>query len=99
MVYVAPKEIVLNKQEVRNGVKKESLHYVSVVESFRAILQDVSFNKMMSQKKQVHNDISIADLKDGTVYKNNGYFCANPEAYGMILYSDAVELKGSIGAN
>ena len=100
MVYVSPTEIVLNKQEVRNGFKKEIIHYVSVVESFRAILQDVSFNKMMVQKKQVHSDdVKIADLKDGSVFKTNGYFCANPEAYGMILYSDAVELKGSIGAN
>ena len=35
----------------------------------------------------------IKDLKDGSVFKQSEFFQENPEAYSIILYSDAVEIK------
>ena len=37
-------------------------------------------------------------VKDGMMYKNNSYFINNPEAFTLIIYSDAVELVNPLGA-
>ena len=97
MTYVAPKEIVLNKTEVDLGRKKDIIHYVPVTKSVQAVLEDPSFNKMMAQKTSSVDD-KLVDLKDGSAYKGNQYFMSNPDAYAMLLYSDAVELKNPLGA-
>ena len=44
------------------------------------------------------SDEKIRDIKNGDCYKRNKYFQENPEAYGAILYSDAIELKNPLGA-
>ena len=92
--YVAPEEITLNKEEVRLGAKKDVYHYIPIVSSIKTLLQDDSFNKMMDLNDHVPQDDKIVDLKDGTLYKNSSFFQANPDAYSILLYSDAVELKG-----
>ena len=93
--FVAPQEVLLNKREVIQGSRRDVLHYVSMVESFKTLVQDKSFCKMIEQKVDCVNDEKIKDIKDGHCYKSNKYFQENPEAYGAILYSDAIELKGS----
>ena len=95
--YVGPIEILLNKSEVQAGMKKDVLHYVPIVDSFKTLVQDTSFNKMVSMKKR-RNDTKVRDMKDGTVFHNSEYFQSNPEAFAALLYSDAVELKNPLGA-
>ena len=91
--YIAPKEIILNKSEVKNGQRKEVLHYISILDSFKNLVQDPSFCKMLECKEVLPEDEKLRDLKDGIIYKNNRFFQQNPEAYAAILYSDAVEIK------
>ena len=95
--YVGPIEILLNKSEVQAGIKKDVLHYVPIVDSFKTLIQDASFNKMVAMKKS-KNDAKIRDMKDGSIFHNNEYFKSNPEAFAALLYSDAVELKNPLGA-
>ena len=96
MDYVAPSEIVLNDDEVKNGSKKDSLHYISIISSLKMLLEDFSFNKMMAQTRTSTADIT--DFKDCLAYKNNKYFQKNPDAYSLVLYSDGVEMKNPLGA-
>ena len=96
--FVAPEEILLNKEEVRLGSKKDVFHYIPIVQSFKTLLEDKSFNKMMSLQKRVSCGEKVSDLKDGSVYKTSDYFQANSDAYSILLYSDAVELKNPLGA-
>ena len=97
--YVSPREIVLNKNEVRMGLKKEVFHYIPIDQSIAALLQDPSFNRMVEMSgENVAPDEVIEDMKDGLIYKENLYFQANPEAYSILLYSDGVELKNPLGA-
>ena len=96
--YVHPQEVVLNKAEVKLGARKEVLHYVSIVESFKTLVQDPSFIKMFNLKKVQRADGKIRDIEDGSVYKTNAYFKNNPEAYTALLYSDGVEMKNPLGA-
>ena len=94
MRYVAPEEIVLNEEEVKLGKKKEVIHYVSMSESLKALIEDPTTIKMMAMKTSRQAfDHKISDLKDGSVYSKNGYFRENPDAFSAIVYSDAVELK------
>ena len=96
--YNHPQEIVLNKAEVRKGTRKEVIHYVSIVESFKTLVQDSSFIKMLNGKKVQRADDKIRDIKDGSVYRTNSYFNKNPEAYTALLYSDGVEMRNPLGA-
>ena len=96
--FVEPEEIILNREEVRLGGKKECYHYIPIVSTFKALLQDVSFNKMMDLNKDQTSDDKIIDMKDGSIYKRSDYFQSNPDAYSILMYSDAVELKNPLGA-
>ena len=101
MKYIAPEEIILNKNEVREGSKKDFVHYVPITETIRTLLKDPSMNKMLAKKTLKHTNMDnsrIYDLKDGTVYNQNEYFLSNPEAYSILLYSDAVKIKNPLGA-
>ena len=95
--FVCPQEILLNKADVERGEKKHVYHYISIVESIKTLVQDSSFNKMIAKRK-IFDDGKIRDLKDGSAYKENEYFRANPEAFSIILYSDAIEIKNVLGA-
>ena len=95
MTYVGPKEVVLNPEEVGKGMKKEVLHYVPIDETIKNLLEDPSFNKMLAMKpvnRAAGN--KLVDVKDGSVYRHSDFFQQNPEAFSIIMYSDAVELKG-----
>ena len=96
--YIAAEEIILNREEVRLGGKKECFHYIPIESSLRALLQDVSFNKMMELNKHPAYGDKIVDMKDGSLFKKGAYFQSNPDAYSILLYSDAVELKNPLGA-
>ena len=91
--YVAPEEITLNKEEVRLGSKKDAYHYIPLVSSIKTLLQDDSFNKMIALNNRAPQDDKIVDLKDGSVYKTSTFFQGSPDAFSILLYSDAVELK------
>ena len=95
--YVHPKEILLNQEGVRTGSKKEVFHYVPLVDSLNILTTDETFIKMRAAFK-VNNDNKIRDIKDGSNFKKNSYFNANPDAYSIILYSDAVEMQNPLGA-
>ena len=96
--FVAPEEILLNKEEVRLGARKDVFHYIPIVSSLKTLLQDFSFNTMMARRNQAASDDKIVDLKDGSVYKNCEFFKEHADAYSIVLYSDAVELKNPLGA-
>ena len=98
MKYIAPVEVLLNKEDVKRGEKKEVFHYVSVVETFRNILEDPSFIKMKSMEIIENQEDKFQDLKDGSNFVENKFFKSNPGAYAAILYSDALELKNPLGA-
>ena len=99
--YVPPLEIILNEEEVKQGGKKECFHYIPVDEAVKHLVEDESFLEVLEQERNRYttDDDIIRDVKDGTVFKTNEYFQANPEAYAMLLYSDAVELTNPLGAS
>ena len=101
MNYIGPQEIVLNKQEVKEGKRKDVYHYVPMTESFKALLEDQSMIKMMKiQTSATGVDIEdqLSDLKEGTVYKNSEFFTSHPDAFTAMIYSDGVEIKNPLGA-
>jgi hypothetical protein len=73
------------------------MHYVSVIESFKNLIQDSSF-LAMEERNIVPELETLGDVKDGELYKQNPFFMANPSAYTMMLYSDAIELVNPLGA-
>ena len=94
MNYVGPDEIVLNEEEIKQGKKKDVLHFIKISESVKTLLEDPSLNKMMALSSASRSsEAKIRDLKDGSSYKENLFFVNNPDAYSILLYSDAVELK------
>ena len=97
-VYVPPDEIVMNPKEVKEKKAKDVVHYVNIIESFKHLVQDSSFVAMEEKNVSPANDSILRDLKDGELYKNNSYFQQNPQAYTMMIYSDAIELVNPLGA-
>ena len=96
--FIAPTEVILNPEKSRMGETKDKYHYISILESFKCLVQDPSFLKVVSGSSSSSSNSKLNDLKDGIIYKNNEYFMTNKDAYSMILYSDGVEIKNPLGA-
>ena len=98
--YVAPQEIVLNETEVKNGVPKDVLHYIPVIETFKHILEDKTMIKVLEKAREERNSKEgvIRDIKDGRMYKRLDFFKNNPDALVAIFYSDALELVNPLGS-
>ena len=99
--YVYPVEILLNKEEVGMGKKKDILHYIPLEETLRNILTDESFQQMMKNEESHHSfdaNVKLKDINDGSLRKTNEFFIANPGALGLLFYSDGVELKNPLGS-
>ena len=51
--YIEPTEIILNKEQIKRGEKKESFHYVNIIDSFKALIEDenvsVAINEATNQ--------------------------------------------------
>ena len=99
--FVKPQEIVLNKEEVQNGALKDVVHYVSLVEALKVLIEDKSFNKAFRMAEDDcdarHGDL-LEDVRDGNAYKSNVFFRDNPEALAIMMYSDGVELTNPLSS-
>ena len=101
MKYVAPVEIVLNKSEVQKGQKKDVLHYVPIDLSVKALVEDKTMVQVMEGNKDnmsLISDSKLVDIEDGSWKRTNTFFRQNPDALGIHLYSDGVELVNPLGA-
>ena len=98
--FVSPCEIVLNKDAVKTGAPKDCIHYIPIKESFKQLIEDKSLNDVFDNEREnsgTEDDV-LRDFLDGSAYKNNPYFSANPGAFAAHFYSDAVELTNPLGA-
>ena len=98
--YVAPVEICLNENEMKQGALKEVLHYIPVKESLKTLLEDRSLNQVFEQEREKSrkDDGVLRDFGDGSVFRESEFFKNNPGAYAGHFYSDAVELSNPLGA-
>ena len=95
---VQPVEIVLNPDDVRIGHLKDCIHYVPIKESLKVLMEDKTFIEVFENSRHEKVTSTLEDLKDGAAYRNNDFFCQNPEAMTLLLYSDAVELTNPLGS-
>ena len=97
--YIPPVQITLNKSKVITGDKADVIHYIPVKESFRALVQDKSFNDVLVRQRNLNLSRKnvIQDLKDGEVYKSSSFFSNNPSAFAALFYSDGVEVSNPLG--
>ena len=98
--FIEPTEIVLNKEAVKKGAKKECFHYVNIIDSFRALIEDKNVIDAIEEtgNEKPSDDDLLSDIKDGSLYKNLEYFKQNPEALVGTFYSDAIEIVSPLGA-
>jgi hypothetical protein len=98
--FVKPLEIVLNKEEVKNGARKDCVHYVPIIEAIKVLVEDESYNKVitMAEEDDIHNENILKDVRDGIAYKQNLYFRENPDALAIMMYSDGVELTNPLSS-
>lgn len=90
---------IAGKKTIRNTTKpkeKQEKHvfkfqYVSLAKSIAMIKKNLLVCSKPSE------DGFIRDVKDGIAYKDSEYFQRNPDAYTILLYSDAVELANPLG--
>ena len=98
---VKPREIVLNPEEVKTGSPKDVVHYIPILDAFKALVEDGSFINLLEDSRNQErrdNDRVIEDVKDGDAYRNSKYFSENPEALALMLYSDGVELTNPLAS-
>ena len=96
--YTAPREMVLNSDEVKLGKAKDAVHYVPVIETFKQMIEDYTFKKAQETFPSDSKMGVLADVLDGSVYRNNKFFQENPGAFAAIFYSDALEIVNPLGA-
>ena len=97
---VKPKEIVLNPEEVKQGARKDVVHYIPLLEAFRNLVEDKSFITALENARNDARvgDGQIEDVTDGSAYKESKYFKDNPDAHALMMYSDGVELTNPLAS-
>ena len=98
--FVNPVEIVLNLQDVRQKkAKKDVMHYCSIVESVKNLLEDPTFMKAEANNVIPESE-AYRDVKDGDLYVHGEFFKQNNDqnTYTIIMYSDAIELVNPLSA-
>ena len=63
-----------------------------IIETLKVLHGDKSFQHMLRNMFGTR-DSKIRDIKDGAHYLDSLYFKTHPEADGIMLFSDAVELR------
>ena len=90
--------MVLNSDEVKLGKAKDAVHYLPVIETFKQMIEDYTFKKAQETFPSDSKMGVLADVLDGSVYRNNKFFQENPGAFAAIFYSDALEIVNPLGA-
>ncbi len=89
--YIAPVSVKLPANS--DGVSR-TFQYCPVIQLLTTIARELAFN---APQPSTQSDL-LHDIKDGSAYQNNSYFKENPEALGIMLYSDEVEICNPLGA-
>ncbi|KAJ8669101.1 hypothetical protein QAD02_000360 [Eretmocerus hayati] len=76
---------------------KTSFAYIPVPGTSKGFANDKSMQHHLRKKRLVRDDGVLRDFKDGDVYRKNKFFEENPDAFEIILYSDAFEIANPIG--
>lgn len=83
----------IQPQQIKLPEAKHTASYISVIDTVCTIVTDPTF-----KPEECKDDGFLRDIKDGSAYRENTYFKNNPEAFTLILYSDALELCNPLGA-
>jgi hypothetical protein len=89
--YIAPVSVKLPPNS--DGVSR-TFQYCPVIQLVSTIASELA---VIASPSTSQSDI-LHDIKDGTTYQNNSYFKENPEALGIMLYSDELEICNPLGA-
>lgn len=90
--YIAPVEVKLPPNS--EGAIR-TFQYIPVTELVTAIASEPGFS---GEARSKDNTDVLRDIKDGDAYRSNPFFQENPDALGIILYSDEVEICNPLGA-
>jgi hypothetical protein len=77
-----------------SGIKR-TFQYVPVIDLVKAIAADPGFHQQ--QQRPVENKM-LYDVKDGEFWRTSEFFQNNPDALGLIFYSDELEICNPLGA-
>lgn len=92
---VKPETVLLSP---KNGPEKHSYQYVPLRASLKLLLEDKSFLKQKCSDPYHHQEGLIQDVRDGECYRSSPYFSQHPEAVGIILFQDELEIVNPLGA-
>jgi hypothetical protein len=90
--YIPPCEVKLPQDS--SGIKR-TFQYIPVIDLLKAIVADPGFNQQPQFPRQCE---MLYDVKDGAFWKNSAFFKDNPDALGLIFYSDELEICNPLGA-
>jgi hypothetical protein len=91
--YIAPTEVKLPPNS--EGVVR-TFQYIPIIELVTAIASEPGFKR--DAQSPVNSGL-LRDIKDASSYRNNPFFKDNPDALGIILYSDEVEICNPLSAS
>lgn len=98
--YVPFQEIELGKTIIRKKKgnkrklyeKAECFMYIPIVESLKQFLANKRLRSMIIRPHREATENIFFDICDGSIFQNDQYFKEHPEAIGLILYHDEVEV-------
>jgi hypothetical protein len=73
--------------------KEVKFVYISIIDTLSNIVTTEQF-----QPESKQQDGLLRDVKDGFAYRSNPFFMEHPDAYTIMMYSDAIEINNPLGA-
>lgn len=105
--YVDYKEVTLGSIIVRRKKqgnmtlleKEENFIYVPFLESLQQLLSNQRIANFICRKPNFAEDGVLYDICDGSLFKNDSFFTAHPDALQIIIYHDGVEVCNPLSSH
>ena len=92
---VQPETVNLSDDE---GGKPDTYQYVPIQDSLRLLLEDDTYIKQKLEDPYCQDEDVVKDTRDGVAFKENPFFRDNPDAIGLIVFVDELEICNPLGA-
>ena len=85
--YVGPETVVLTNDDPNI---KSSYQYIDLQKTLKTMMEDPSYIEQRIEDPYVQQDNVVKDIRDGSNFRLNNFFQANPDACPLLLFQERI---------
>ena len=81
-----------NVQPISIDLPSGKYEYVPIGETLKLLMEDDSYIKQKADDPYTYEEGIYKDTRDGELFRENAFFKLNPDAIGLLLFQDELEV-------